>query len=308
MLERVKELLEQHGISKNQPLPITNGASGAFVFDIDGKYIAKYARKPERDTKIYNMFVNEYNFYQLYSGKCYDFIPNVVFQTANQDEIFIVMQKYTAINHNEWNDDLQKRAMQLCARINSINIDNFNTVLQDKSGYGSDYDTYPLTVSFENWRLLQNKFPEHIDAALLNSMYEDFTAINLYAEQLPIPKTLCHGDFHPQNFLMDCGKLLICDWQTVGIGRGISDVAFFISRGSDMGVPINQNMLIEEYHKSMLKFTDEKIELSDFYKNVAASDFFVSFKFWAEHLQSSDISRVLSIYNSMVNSYKILTH
>jgi hypothetical protein len=306
MLERVKNLLEQQGISKSQPLPVTNGASGAFLFDIDGKYIAKYTHKPELDTEIYK----EYNFYKAYSDKCCDFIPNIVFQTANQEEIFIVMQKYPVIKHNEWDENLQKRAMQLCARINAINTDDFNIALQiqDKSGYGSEYDTYPLTVSFENWRLLQNRFPEDIDASLLNTMYENFAAINLYAERLPIPKTLCHGDFHPDNFLMDGDKLIICDWQTVGINRGISDVAFFISRGTGMGIPINQNMLIEEYYKSMMKLTNEKIELSDLYKNVAATDFYVSFKFWAEHLQSSDKSRVLSIYNSMVNSYKLLTH
>lgn len=308
MIDRVKDLLKQYGISKKQPIPVTNGASGAFIFDIDGKYIAKYAHKPEHDTKIYNMFVKEYDFYQKYSGKCYDFIPDVVFQTANQEEIFIVMQKYAAINHNEWNDSLKKQAMQLCARINSIDTNIFSTMPQNKNDYGSDYDTYPLTVSFENWRLLQNKFPEHIDASLLNAMYEDFNAINEYAEQLAIPKTLCHGDFHPGNFLMDGNKLIVCDWQTVGISRGIGDVAFFISRGSDMGIPMNQNMLIEEYYESMLKITDEKIELNDLYKNVAATDFFVSFKFWAEYLQSSDKSRVLSIYNSMVNSYTTLKH
>lgn len=305
MLERVMDLLEQHGISKKQPLPITNGASGAFIFDVDRKYIVKYACKPKQDGNIYDMFVKEYEFYRLCSDKCYDFIPDIVFQTANQNEIFIVMQKYTAVNQNEWDNDLQKRAMQLCARINSININDFNEILRE-SNLGSDYDTYPLTVSFENWRLLQNKFPNHIDASLLSSMFENFNAMNLYAERLHIPKTLCHGDLHPQNFLMDDNKLIICDWQTVGINRGISDVAFFISRGSDMGLQINKDKLIEEYYESILKFTNEKIELSDLYKNVAASDFFVSFKFWAEHLQYSDISRVLSIYNSMVNSYKML--
>jgi len=297
MLDRVTELLYQHGISQSPPSPITNGASGAFIFDVDGKYIVKYARKTGNDPKIFNMFVKEYDFYRLYSDICSDFIPDVIFQTANQEEIFIVLRKYAVINHDQWNDDLIKRAMQLCARINSI-----DATFQETNDYGSDYDVYPLTVSLENWLSVQNRFPDHIDASLLNAMYENFDAINSYAKQLPIPKTLCHGDFHPQNFLMDGDKLIICDWQTVGIGRGISDVAFFISRGSDMGISMNKNMMIEEYHKSM-----KYVELSDLYKNVAASDFYVSFKFWAEYLLESDISRVLSIYNSMAESYKTIT-
>lgn len=302
MLDRVKELLKHYGISKNQPIPITIGASGAYVYDIDNKYIAKYAQKTEDNSKTYNMFVKEYYFLQMLNGKCYEFLPTVVFQTINQNEILIVMQKYAAIKPNSWDNRLMNEAMRLCARINSINIEDHALIIHD-ADYGSDSDTYPLQVSLENWLLLQRRFPDHIDAQLIKTMYENFTSIKLSAEQLAIPKTLCHGDFHPENFLFNGDTLVICDWQNVNKGKGISDVAFFISRGIDMGMTINTNMLIEEYHKAMLEITNKEIELSDLHRSLAASDFYVAFKFWAEYLQSSDINRVLNIYNSMVNSY-----
>lgn len=307
MIGRVSDLVRQHGISQGQPTPITNGASGAFVFDIDGKYVAKYTRKSEQNAQTYPMFIKEYDFYRMSSGKGYDFVPDIVFQTISEEEILIVMKKYRNIKIEEWNDELQRRAMRLCARINAMDAAGLHAAHQDIANIGDDYDTYPLSVSLGNWKRLHDKFPEHIDAMLLTTMYESFDAVNSLAEALAIPKTLCHGDFHPGNFLMDGDKLILCDWQTVGISKGIGDVAFFINRGTNMGIPMNQGILVDAYHQSILHFANVKIEIEDLYRNIAASDFYVSFKFWAEHLQGSDLGRVLSIYHSMVNSYKMLT-
>jgi len=306
ILDRISGLLSQHGIPEKQLTPITNGASGAFVFDVAGKYIAKYAQQTARDAKVYPMFVTEYDFYRKCSSKGYEFIPKVVFQTATQDELIIVLQKYTPIHYGEWDDGLIHRAMRLCARINAIDTGDFAPSAQSEGSYGDDYDSYPLSTSYANWCLLQQKFPVDIDASSLEAMYKAFAQIRLEAEALAIPKTLCHGDFHPGNFLREGDNLLICDWQTVRFNRGIGDVSFFINRGTDMGITINRQQTIEAYHDSIHAFTSEKIEMRDLNQYVAAADFYVSFKFWAEHLQSSDKSRVLDIYNSMVASYKSL--
>ena len=300
--------MSQHGISAKQLTPITNGASGAFVFDVAEKYIAKYTQQTAHNADLYPMFVKEYDFYRKYSGKRYEFIPTVMFQTATQDELLIVLRKYTPIHHGEWNDALIHQAMQLCARVNAIDTGDFTPPAQHKSGYGDDYDSYPLSASYQNWQLLQQKFPADIDASSLEAMYKAFAQIKLEAEALAIPKALCHGDFHPGNFLRDGDNLLICDWQTVGISKGIGDVAFFANRGTDMGIVINRQKAIEAYHEAMQSLTNQNIDLGTLGKYVAATDFYVSFKFWAEHLQSSDKSRVLSIYTFMADSYELLSH
>lgn len=311
MINRVTELLRQNNIlcGKTELLPITAGAGGAYVFSVDYQYIIKYAYLPALDFEIRKQYRKEFSFYKICSGKNIDFLPEIVFQTANDDEILLVMKKYAPIKPADWDENLQKSAMELCAHINAVDTTDFNALFQEQEKQNDEEqheDSYPLSLSYQNWVNLQKKFPEHIDAALLKEMYADFDDMGACADKLDIPETLCHGDCHPQNFLKDGDKLKICDWQGAGIGRGIGDVAFFISRGADMGLDINRDKLIEDYCGALLKYANIKVNVSDLHKNVAADEFWVSFRYWAGYLQTSDIDRVLNIYNSMVNSYVFL--
>jgi thiamine kinase-like enzyme len=142
----------------------------------------------------------------------------------------MVSQKYTPLNPGEWSKDLQAQAAQLCARINAMNWNDISAVLQEKDNPEDNGDTYPLETSLKDWRLLHKRFPDIIDASLLKSMYDNFHPLQAHYEKLPIPMNLCHSDFHPENFLTDGHNLIICDWQEIKIGRGIDDIAFFVSR------------------------------------------------------------------------------
>lgn len=302
MLDRIKALLWEDGKSINSLTVVNEGASGAHILNADNTFIIKYAVLYELDAAKSAQFQREYDFYRRCTDEKIDFIPEVVYQFANDNEILIALEKYTTIRSDEWDNDLQKRAMRLCARINAADITDDEALLHiDKEN-----DTYSLSDSYQNWCRLQEKFPLHINASMLTEMYENHNEVELYAESLVIPKTLCHGDFHPNNFLIHHNKLIICDWQNVNIGRGIDDVAFFMSRGSDMGLQMNRDMLIREYCEAFHQHTNERIELADLYKQIATSEFSVSFKFWADYLQNSSIERVMGIYNSMVNSYQFV--
>jgi uncharacterized protein (TIGR02172 family) len=46
-----------------------------------------------------------------------------------------------------------------------------------------------------------------------------------YLDKLPDGKTLCHGDFHPDNILFSDGKAVVIDWITASMGIAAADVA-----------------------------------------------------------------------------------
>lgn len=318
MTKRLTKLLTQHNIANVQKelLPITIGAGGAYVYSVEDKYVCKYVYFPELSADTREGYRKEFSFYRICSNRKITIIPEVVFQIINDDEMLIVMKKYSPIKPEEWNDELQKHATELCAQINAMSITRFADIFEehikqtdtDESNVKQD-DPHPLSASYRDWKNLQMKFPEHIDAELLKEMYENFYEMDSYANKLNIPETLCHGDCHPNNFLKSDDKLVICDWQGVGIGRGIGDIAFFISRGTDIGIKIDRDILIETYCKALLKYANIKVGVNDLHKNVAASEFGVSFRFWAGFLQDSEIVRVLNIYNQMVTNYDfLLTH
>ena len=316
MRERIIELLIKNNVlnDKRELLPITAGAGGAHLYSVEDKYVVKYANLPMLDIETRKQYRKEFDFYKICSNKKLDFIPQVIFQTANDDEILIVMNLYIPIKVEEWDKNLQKSATQLCARINAVDTTDFIRVFQNQEEKITEADNndeqgedpYPLSLSYQNWVNLQEKFPEYIDAVLLKEMYENFDNIDSYTNKLAIPETLCHGDCHPQNFLKNVDKLIICDWQGVGIGKGIGDIAFFISRGADMGLKIDRDKLIADYCGALLKYANIKVNVEVLYKKVATDEFGVSFRFWAHYLQGSDIGRVLNIYNAMVKSYNLL--
>jgi len=271
------------------------------MFSVENKYAVKYANLPILNYETRKQCRKEFDFYTACANKKLDFLPEIVFSTADDTEILIVMKLYNPIKPNEWDENLQKTAAELCAKINAVDATDFNNIFQIQE----EEPPYPLSLSYQNWINLQEKFPQNINAALLKEMHENFADISSLGESA-IPKTLCHGDYHPQNFVRNAGKLIICDWQNVGMGKGIGDITFFISRGADMGLKIDRDKLIADYCGALLRYANINVSMNDLYKTVAVNEFTVSFKFWAQYLQESDIDRVIHIYDAMVESYRFI--
>jgi aminoglycoside phosphotransferase (APT) family kinase protein len=61
-----------------------------------------------------------------------------------------------------------------------------------------------------------------------------------------LPPAFIHGDCHTDNILHAAGALIFCDWQTTGIGRPMSDLAFLSVRSAPAGVTVPQ-ALVEAY-------------------------------------------------------------
>ena len=310
MVERISDLLKRNtGLnfeSELQLIPI--GAGGAQVFSVEDKYIVKYVHFAEHDIGTTKGYKKEFSFYKACANKPFAFLPDIIFQTISDDEMLIVMKKYTPIRYNEWNEDLQKRAMELCAIINSVQLTSLSEVLDEpeKNNGNDPNDPYPLSVSFDNWTKLHNKYPTHIHADLLKDMYGNYNILDSLSNELEIPQTLSHGDFHPENFLRNGDELIVCDWQGVCVGRGIGDVAFFISRGTDMGILMDRDKLIGHYHNALMKYANVNTDLSVLHKHIALSEFGISFRFWAQYLQEADLEKVLGIYIAMSDAYKFL--
>ena len=120
---------------------------------------------------------------------------------------------------------------------------------------------------------------------------------------------ICHGDFHPENILFDTAKnLIICDWQNVKIGKGISDISFFIERAIGFGINVNADKLINYYCTCLSKYTDRVIENDILLKEKSAAALLTIFSFWAYYLKESEKERIFPFYNEMVNSFRFLQY
>ena len=303
MIDRINELLAGCTIlpHADELTPIQGGASGAHMLSVNGKYAVKYTNLSELDINAQRSLTKEYEFYKLCGNK-YDFIPEVVYQNSDENGLLIVFVKYSPVENSEWTGEMQKRAMEMCARIHAIRTNGFDNLFLKHSAKQWDDNTHTLDVSLESWSRLHVKFPDEIDVKLLNEMYKNFDEIALSAEKIPVPETLKHGDFHPWQMLRSKDRLLICDWQNTDIGCGVDDLTFFISRG-ETALEINRDMLIASYARYLSEHANININANDIRNRIAASEFNVSFRFWADYLQEGSLDAVMGIYNKMVKCY-----
>ena len=306
MIDKIKGLLVNNNVLSiiTDLTPLLESASGAYVFSADEKYVIKYTNISELNSNAQSSLKKEYEFYKICDNK-FEFIPEVIFHYSNENEWLIVFKKYQAIKDNEWTEKLQNQAMEMCARIHAMDTRDFSELFNKNNAKQWDENTHTLDVSLESWSKLQKRFPQNIDISLLNEMYKNFDDAISYADKIFIPKTLCHGDYHPWHFLQSGNEAVICDWQNADIGNGVGDVAFFISRG-ETRLNIDRDILITAYIQHLSKYANIKIDKNDMLKHIAISEFDVSFRFWADYLQNGSLESVMKIYSKMVKSYKLL--
>ena len=89
-----------------------------------------------------------------------------------------------------------------------------------------------LPTVYPEWRA---RYATRIDAGILDMGAEMVARFDSYAEPNPAlgapPVTITHGDMRLDNMLFfdSAGRVCLVDWQTVGVGAPMTDVAYCIS-------------------------------------------------------------------------------
>jgi Ser/Thr protein kinase RdoA (MazF antagonist) len=99
------------------------------------------------------------------------------------------------------------------------------------------------------------------------------------------PVTLCHGDFHIDNILVDGGRgMVLADWQEVGPGRGPEDLSFFLQRASFSGGSVPEEGMVRAYRRSLVANTGEDVAASDIRRVVDAAELRTRLLHWPAFL------------------------
>jgi hypothetical protein len=69
------------------------------------------------------------------------------------------------------------------------------------------------------------------------------------------PRTLTHGDFRPENILFGTRDgqdvCWIIDWEDIGLGNGMDDVAWFLGSGVPIETPAQEQALLHIYYQAL---------------------------------------------------------
>jgi len=274
----------------------SGGAQLYIIKDNCNEYVLKISGRNNNSAML-----NEIKFYSL--NKNFKFVPKIIYTENHSDYgVIIIMKKYQSIRHDEWNYNLQLKAVDLCAKLNSTNKDIISKLgLEFKS---VTLNNEFLKKSYDDWKYVVYKYNWNFDTNIIDEIYKKLGIV------CPILNNgyhyLCHGDFHPDNFLLDNGNLLLCDWQNINVSKGIGDISFFIDRAIGFGINIDEEEIINNYCFSLSKYMNGYIQKDTLLKEKSASALLNIFSYWAYYLKNCSKEKILPYLNKMINSFLFL--
>ncbi|MBI9014672.1 MAG: aminoglycoside phosphotransferase family protein [Clostridiales bacterium] len=280
------------------------GASGANIYEVIDQsfhYIVKQSRLDDNTSKDEKLpdYEKEMQFYQ--SIQQYNLIntPKVFYIDSNQEIGNVIVQKYyEPISKDNWNKDKIFKAIDSCAKLHSYDIDYVDNL--DIRFKEFKVDTSTLENAFNEWKCILEENKIVIDQSELQYIFTNFNMVCNILNALP--HNICHGDFHADNILSDNDEIVVCDWQNICIGKGASDIAFFVNRGESEGLKIDEDQVLDQYCERLSFYTSNKINKSDVKNVMKASKVFVSFIHWPYYLKDETEEKIVGIYSKMVKS------
>ena len=272
---------------------ITAGAGGAALYAAGGVGVDCVVKISSQS--------REYDFYRLNQALKLPFAPPVLYMEKSPEYgCVLVMEKFKAIDHSGWNPALQREAVDLCARLNSLDGALFPGLKRDFLAI----DPRAAESARRSWMEVISRHGGRFDEAVL-------TAIQARLDQAAAllntgPLSPCHGDFHPDNLVTDGKRLYLLDWENLHMGKGAGEISFFISRGRDFGIAMDEGALFAHYARRLSVYTGKAVSVEQLMKEHSASSLLTAFLYWAEYLKDAPYERVEGIFCQMAQAARAL--
>lgn len=212
-------------------------------------------------------YEREIRFYQELSDCCSLTIPQLYYAATDKNENNHVLL-LEDINYARRGDVL-KGCSDEQARLAIKNIARFHSLWWDdpeleNMAWMQDLSRQPYKEqeSFDHlWKLCEKNLAGNIPESFINIVNQSKKHVAAIRLELgKAPKTLTHGDFRLDNMFFKDGttkkgmEIIVIDWQFATIGRGVSDVAWFMMYCMN---PAKRRMtemeLLKEYHETLLE-------------------------------------------------------
>ena len=90
------------------------------------------------------------------------------------------------------------------------------------------------------------------------------------------------------------------------MGKGAGEISFFISRGRDFGIAMDEGALFAHYARRLSVYTGKAVSVEQLMKEHSASSLLTAFLYWAEYLKDAPYERVEGIFCQMAQAARAL--
>lgn len=289
-------------LAGNRFSEIKVGQSGAAVYDINENMILKHVERRKLEGSLFDTYMREALFYQA-KAECTDsYLPKIVKLEISEDEIILLMEKYSCPDRSAIDKQMIQKAAKAIARVHSDCVPEF---LNSGRKSSELLTTQRIEECMAGWLCVLKEHPGSFDETPLKQIAKNINRIIVWHDSEE--KVLIHGDFHWDNLLVnECGNILICDWQSVGLGGASGDLSFFMSRLRSDGIRLDQQFFLKCYADAMREVADIAVDTLSIAGHIAAANVITSFIFWHQFLHGAETERVRDIYEKMMNDFRMI--
>lgn len=279
---------------------LTLGKSGAHVYELDEQRVLKVAFREEvQEEHIWNSYEKEALFYEHCKA---EFLPKVYVNIHTEKEVFLIMEKCVPLEREKLDDELLQKIMDVLVKIHGTEIP---ALINEEERVPVIFSEEEVAESLEGWKKVLTEHPGAFKGEWLEEIGRHINDLNqkYYSEQ----SRFNHGDFHFENIMQDAdGNIKVVDWQNYGTGHISGDISFFFSRLSADGYGIDAKEVIDLYCECTKK-RGCRVQAIEIEIQMCLANINTTFRYWHVYLPGSTTERVRSIYEKMVEDWKILS-
>ena len=279
--------------------PIGTGQVGAtfrLTLDYDPAFPAGpptlVAKLPSNDPlsratgKTHMTYIRESRFYQLFAGKRPMAVPDHLYIAFDEDSHDFTLLMHDLPRHVQGNQlavpSLQEAqwAMDAAASIHAAwwgdpLLDTYDW-LNGTKAVPPPLDGEALYAMF--WPAFCDRYGDRVTPAMREVGEAYLGHIKQWTDSRAGPRCLTHNDFRPDNMLFDpsdaAKPIVIVDWQTVGVGEGASDIAYYLGTAMDPATRLDsEKTLIARYQAALERYGVPQADLAGQWDAYRASSF-----------------------------------
>ena len=276
---------------------ITLGQSGAHVYELDEHRVLKVVLREElQEPNSWEAYEREALVYENVTAA---FLPKIYVNIHTEAAIFLILEKYEALNRERLDACLLQNIMDRLVQIHKQPMPVF---LSKEERKPTIFEVGIIEECKQGWESVLAQHPGVFDGTPLNEISEK---INIWNE-IYFDESVCfnHGDFHFENLLTDKdGNIVVVDWQNCGRGNVAGDISFLISRLTADGYALEQDKVLEIYCESAQK-NGLEVSAEAIQQQISLANLNTSFRYWHMYLHGSEEKCVRDIYEKMVKDAK----
>jgi Phosphotransferase enzyme family len=255
----ISNLLQNQGvdidISAVMSVPIGTGQVGAtyrYMLTHSGTSPASIVGKfPSNDPlsretgKSHLTYIRESRFYQHFAGKKPMPVPHhhfIAFDEDTHDFALIMADLPHHVAGNQLNTPSLAEAQLAMSAAATIHAAWWGDPMLDTLDWLNGTKAVPPPLDIEAlyakfWPAFCDRYAERVTPEMKRVGDAFVGELGAWGERSSGPRCLTHNDFRPDNMLFDLNDpkqpIIVVDWQTVGVGCGAGDVAYYMGTAFD---------------------------------------------------------------------------